>query len=460
MLSSLKKRLVIASAVIFGLGGVAFFITPALAVDFNGCEVYDTEGNCLDDFYIANDISYDPSVPVCTADGTPLGEAVEEGEEPVVEIGAEADYSGRPILGGGQIAAITEHQSIYEQAADEQEIPWQILAVLHLKGSGLTLENPENGLGLYQIPFSEIDSYPEGPVEDDEFLEQTKQAAEYIKGANSTLTNDISKVDDVKLAFFRYLTPVGSAALYTNQASELGFDNAYDGSPEVMNRVDAERDPARAEANTWGQYDEEDEALVYPAGQEYGAYPIFATISGISLAGCGLTEGGMDLDQARAFMEIYKQIDNGDPNGDSQYLAGFWHCTAGYLTDNCVTFSGYFVNKYTDLRPANVNGRIVVNTMNAYNPGTQVAREPRPFAVFSTASGVTLCADGQACGHTGIVLGVNKEEDTIIIGEAAWCRPGFTGAHVYQLSRWNGTGYTYLYTDDHLKEDVLARDIR
>lgn len=453
-MSTKRKRITVSiSAALFVVTSYVAFLNPAFAIDFNGCEVYDTSGNCLDNFYIQNGIDYDPSIPVCTLDGTPLGESDEEKE---VEIGAELDYQGRTILNTQQIAAIKQNQPVYEEAAEEVGLPWQLLAALHFKTTGLKVENPSNEEGVYQYPANETTVttvYPAGLIDKQEFLEQTKTAAEFLKGSTPTLKSDIKEIEPVKEALYRYL--VGSDTIYSTQAKDLGFDNAYDGSPEIVNKIDEKRDSTKKDTSTtWGEYDDESKKLTYPASHTYGAYLVYATISGISLANCGgLVSGGMNLEQAQEFMQTYLKIDQGDPSGDRQYTAGYQVCQS--LTDNCVTFSAYFVNKYTSLNAANVNGGVVVETMQSKNPDMPIGREPRPYAVFSVKKGVTLCEGGIPCGHTGIVLGVNKEENTIIIGEAAWCKPGFTGAHVYNLSAWTDTAYVYAYTDDYIKKDQL-----
>lgn len=435
------QRIVIAVVMVISLLAAGAVLSPVLAVDFNGCEVYDTDGNCLDEFFIKNDIDYDPSIPVCTADGSPLGES---NEKPVVEIGAERDYIGRPVVTSSQISVIKKNQSVYETAAKSAGIPWQLLAAIHVKASNLSLVNPDNGLGVYQLSGG---SYPVGAIDQQGFLEQSTAVASRLKLSTPELAETISRVEPVKSALYQYF--VGSNSSYDQQAKTLGFTTTYDGSPEIMNKVDEKRDSSK-NTTTWGVYDKVSGTITYPAGDGYGAWPIVASIAGISLANCaGLVEGGMNLDQAKAFMDLYLKIDQGDPNGDRKYLAGFEVCNS--KTDNCVTFSGYFVNKYTTLRPGNVNGGDVVDRMKSLNPELSVGREPRPYAVFSTKKGTTQCGSG-ACGHTGVVLGVDKAADTIIIGEAAWCRPGFTGAHVYQLSRWTGTDYVYAYTDGAIKD--------
>lgn len=168
----------------------------------------------------------------------------------------------------------------------------------------------------------------------------------------------------------------------------------------------------------------------------------------------GLAEGGMTLEQAKKFMAVYKQIDDGDPNGDRQYLSG----ACNTLTDNCVTFASYFIKKYTNLQFGINNGAMVVNSTLALNEGLDQGTEPRPFSLFGTKKGVTLCdwdGNGTAeapCGHTGIVLGVDRTRKVVIVGEAAYCNDSFTAAREYPLDEWSDGSYRYAYLEPHLKD--------
>ncbi len=163
---------------------------------------------------------------------------------------------------------------------------------------------------------------------------------------------------------------------------------------------------------------------------------------------CAHTGDGMTLEQAQAFMEIYRGADHAEWD--------VWSCgCAGGCLVNCVSFAIYFVNRYTNahVEGATGNGADVASYMINTLGFTDGGHVPKPYAVFSRAGGSMLC-DGVPCGHTGVVLGIDQTKDEIIIGEAGCGDPDFTGAHVYSLSEWSTTNFTYAYSDAVLKGDL------
>jgi hypothetical protein len=165
---------------------------------------------------------------------------------------------------------------------------------------------------------------------------------------------------------------------------------------------------------------------------------------------CAAVGNGMTLEQATAFMDVYR---NADP---AEWDINSCGCAGGCLV-NCVSVSIYFVNRYTTshVTGATGNGRDVAANMASLYGLADGGHVPRPYAIFSKTTGVTLC-DGVPCGHTGVVLGIDEAADQIIIGEAGCGDPGFTGAHVYSLAAWSTEAYTYAYTNTILEGDPSA----
>lgn len=226
-------------------------------------------------FYSKNDILfYDPgaSGTVCQDTATTL--------QNTGGTGSNKDYRNRPILTNAQLSAIKDNQSFYEKAASEVSIPWQLLAVIHLRETGLKRRNPSNGDGPYQIVgsnYRESDS-----VSDEMFLKQSIEAAKFIKGKSETpaklASGDQAAIKDV---FFGYN---GRASAYANQATRNGFTKPYEGSPYVMNVADEKRDPERNKT-TWGQIKRDGGGIEYPANSDYGAFVVYSSIAGIAPGG-------------------------------------------------------------------------------------------------------------------------------------------------------------------------------
>jgi hypothetical protein len=157
----------------------------------------------------------------------------------------------------------------------------------------------------------------------------------------------------------------------------------------------------------------------------------------------GLVSGGMALEKATAFMDEYKNLEPknwASGTTATSYAINGTSCAESSLA-NCVAFSQYFINRYTDKQYTHTsNGDGVVRDLIAlgFKDG---GHTPRVYSVFSATF-----------GHTGVVLGIDKDNNKIIIGEAS-CGQGLNSIHAkeYALSDFSGDIYTYAYTDNALK---------
>lgn len=141
---------------------------------------------------------------------------------------------------------VEENRPAYEEAANKVGIPWQMLAVVHNNETGFSHSNPSNGQGIYQF-YERAGQYPPGPVTDAEFMNQTVDAAKFLKQKASNAEKELkasgSTEDAVKATFFYYNGTGGT--VYAEQAHRLGFNEAYEGSPYVMNFADDKRNPKK-----------------------------------------------------------------------------------------------------------------------------------------------------------------------------------------------------------------------
>ena len=200
-------------------------------------------------------------------------------------IGNNTDYEGNQILTDEQMDKIKELQPFYQAAGEKYNVPWQMIAVVHLREHGLGKDGPSNGQGPYQdyernnIP-SELNvggSWKTGSYTDEEFQIATDWAAQDL--SNRAGGRDLNDDNVVKDVFFAYN---GKAQAYIRQALNLGFSqeeaNRGEGSPYVMNKADEKRDPNKNP--NWGQIKTDGGGIVYPANQDYGAYVVYAGLGG------------------------------------------------------------------------------------------------------------------------------------------------------------------------------------
>jgi len=203
--------------------------------------------------------------------------------------GTNKDYNGDPVFTDDQMAKIEEYRPFYEQAVEGTQIPWEMPAVIHTRESNLSRTNP-NCDGLFQ--FAGTCAYTAGAyVDDAEFVEQLHAMVEthLVPKWKDGLDMD----DQIKQIFFGYN---GRAQSYINQARDLGFTDEQaqlgEGSPYVMNKADAKRDPNKAAPGTWGQIKRDYGPIEYPANQDHGAYVMYIALHGGSTDsddGCGGT---------------------------------------------------------------------------------------------------------------------------------------------------------------------------
>lgn len=128
-----------------------------------------------------------------------------------------------------------------------------------------------------------------------------------------------------------------------------------------------------------------------------------------------LQDGGVAMEEARKITELYNR--EGDQVLGAAFNGGGPGKCGGSYIQNCVSFSWYFIVKYTSYDKGYAPGNGVDTARSvASKMGTQTSKTPKAYSVFSNAV-------GSSEGHTGVVLGVEGER--LIIGEASYCdHPG------------------------------------
>lgn len=201
--------------------------------------------------------------------------------------GSNQNYAGAEVWSEAELNAISENQPFYEETAKEYDMPWQILAVVHSMETSLRRYNPGNGQGVYQL-YSYTDGgtnqnrfEPADSISDEEFGRQTKIAAQIIHEK----AGDLNDENNVKRLLFEYN---GTAKKYIDKALAMGFtmEEAQngEGSPYVMNRYDAARDPASAEMSpVWpGRYTGDHIYTEGSTSMVFGSFVKYAALAGSS----------------------------------------------------------------------------------------------------------------------------------------------------------------------------------
>ena len=187
------------------------------------------------------------------------------------------NYIGDSIFTESQLVLLEYNIPFYKKSAEISGVPWQMLAAIHYREYSLRRGGPSNGDGPYQIWGKD---YPIGVYSDDQFQLATNEAAMFLR--NKIGSKDISNIDTIKYAFFAYN---GTATAYKKQAKLMGCTdhqaNIGEGSPYVMNRYDARRDPTREPVKTggtWGQIKVDHGAISYPATNNFGAFVVYIAL--------------------------------------------------------------------------------------------------------------------------------------------------------------------------------------
>jgi hypothetical protein len=384
--------------------------------------------NSADSDAVANPgswVNWVPNSGVCAVNNTAVSNA-----------GAGAsnlDYAGRPILTQVQLQTIQANQQTYMQAAQQGNIPWQMLAVIHLRETGLSMTNPGNGQGLYQITSG---GFPPGPVSPSDFLAQSIKAAQFISSAASSnypsdrnLTAGTVDPNTIKDTFFSYN---GRASAYAQQAAQNGFDpntQGFEGSPYVMNKADAKRDPSALGPNeqTWGQIKTDGGGISYPANDDYGAYVEFVALAGGSTTGAcsgtaancttGAPSSAQGLSNVRQDVvcvaeQEYAKWSSNPPQLTAQ--SGYLTYSQNVVEEWCADFASWVYNQATYPLQPDPNWRV------SYVPNIQAIGEREQNFHWHPAAGYTpkpgdLAIHGP--NHVNIVVGVSNGVVTLIGGD-------------------------------------------
>lgn len=172
---------------------------------------------------------------------------------------------------------IEQNRPIYEQAAQATKVPWQLLAAIHYRETGLSTSEPN----IFQITgYGGAGDLLSQAIAAGNFL-QNSSVPSNLPGHQQPLQTSDNDSEEIKDTLYSYN---GRAAAYAQQAQQLGFNSAtqpYEGSPYVMNNYDAIHHNMGIITQNNGGIDGIDTRL--------GAYTVYALLGG----GVGCTAGAV-----------------------------------------------------------------------------------------------------------------------------------------------------------------------
>ena len=167
-----------------------------------------------------------------------------------------------------------------------------------------------------------------------------------------------------------------------------------------------------------------------------------------------LSSGGLTEAQASAIASYYKS--SSVPSDNST-----WRMPSNNTKWNCFSFSAWWFQiltsvGYTDSVLTWGEGAKDIAHSISQQFSLQTGTTPRVYSIFSVTSGVTVCSDGNLCGHTGVVVAVNGNDVTTI--EAAYGADGYTEVVHRDLSYFVNTAHpseTFVYLDTVMDQSKL-----
>lgn len=408
---------------------VAFFYTPI------GAPTAYAEAQCDREYESLNNVTHITNCAETTATCSNSASS---------SIFSNQDYAGREIFSTAQQEAIEANKTFYENAGTAHNVPWQLLAAIHVREAGLKKYGPSNGYGPYQITPS---NYPvKAEYTDSEFQSATDAAAAFLR--DKAGNRDLSDPDNVKYVLFAYN---GMSSRYIDQALKLGFsaDEAAngEGSPYVMNKFDERRDPEvepTKSNGTWGQVKRDHGPVEYPANKDPGAFVYYSALSNSSLCGSGAVAKNGDANSIQAAFTDYM-------NSHNETYAPF-----GYkLGENgCTTLSSWYIGELTNVKYNRGNGEAVVRNLVAANTdkGLTVTDKPTAPAIFSVAGGSkSWGASGVSAGHVGVVVSVDESTQTATVVHTGSSKAGAKEKAWVSQYQYPASGVTFVNVGEYLK---------
>lgn len=311
------------------------------------------------------------------------------------------------------------NKPIYESLANKYKIPWQVFAALHYRNGDL---NPNKSILDGSDLNSSSDLFNSGIAT----YEKLKKSSPDKKLGTLTTVKDWAEV------FINYYHGNNS----TGGIKTIEFHEAS----EAINGIDSSHLNMKfSNLNDEFLYGMEDPRLGGVTIMKVLGFPLESSSVNI------YNKKGLTYAEAVRFMQRYSE----NNNDESKDHAGLWSLdnTQG---SNCVTFSQFFLARFTNARYQGGNGFQVVDLLKTTDGNKN--SNPSAFSVFSYGDGVS----SKYSNHTGVVLGFENGE--YITGEAGYYSknkiPNCPGDGTLD---GNGAGYVVKRGIDPLKWSIYVQ---
>lgn len=184
------------------------------------------------------------------------------------------------IFTAEQINQLVENQPVYQAAAQKYDLPWQLLATIHWRETNLSMVNPANNNGLFQIYNS---YFKPGQITESQFQDEVNLTARLLAedySHKAHITGDLKQNNSINMVDVGNILMSwnGQSSFYYNQASSMGYHQAdlgFLGSPYVSNLIN---DSFNSNYNkNWKQI-RYDHGYALPADQRPGTLPVFTLL--------------------------------------------------------------------------------------------------------------------------------------------------------------------------------------
>ena len=325
----------------------------------------------------------------------------------------------------------------YKYAADNTGLPWQAIAALHFMEGGMRSDaSISNGQEFGSSDYTNIDGLT---IYSDPNMDTLEHAKDFI--------NTVKNVYGIDLAADQSIDAFGKAFLAYNRGYMYkATGNTWDESPYVAAGLDASHPISMQFIYADSYYNGQQlNNLAGTYTSRPGALAVMAYLGSDELnrssacvsVGSEISDGGLTVEQAKLLAMNYGDNKNNYPSS----VMTLWHsCGDAYGNDwggsNCVSFSEFFVNAFTDYKFPIANGNAVVPNFSLLNPSVQTGTEPRPFSVFSISSGTY--------GHTGVLVGIHDGKYILV---QASCPRGQRGIRGKGDGTEEGGGSAWVVTE-------------